>query len=129
MIKVATRGVSDHTEPHTRKFEPRPSMSIARAATTARNSTRTEKTIPLFVSVSFVNIPKTLSILTEEPARRSYLERQVVGGVASPEIGGGQVAVSPSHATSTLHATVVAYYGGKGMYVRWGTKLANFGEN
>ena len=46
---------------------------INKAAPTDMHSTRTEKMAALFVSVSFVNIPKTPSP-AEEPARRSCLE-------------------------------------------------------
>src|SRR5688572_27126409 len=60
MIKVATRGVIDHTEAHTKNvLEARPNMLIDNAAPTARESTRTEKMTPLLVSVSFVNIVQT----------------------------------------------------------------------
>src|SRR5215211_264884 len=51
--------------------------------------------------------------------------RQVVSWVAGPSLGGGQVAVSPSYASFTLHVTTTSYYGTKGMYVRYGTNLAD----
>jgi hypothetical protein len=45
---------------------------MSKAAPTARDNTSTAKIAPLVVSVSFVNISKTLS-LAEEPARLSHL--------------------------------------------------------
>jgi hypothetical protein len=71
MIKVATVGVIDHIENMTR-FEETSRNLMSKAAPTAMHSTRTVKMAPLFVSASFVNIPKTLS-LAEEPAGLSYL--------------------------------------------------------
>src|SRR5215211_7659849 len=115
MIKVATVGVHDHMENMTGSEEILRNL-MSKAAPTAMLSTSTVKIAALLVSASFVNIPKTLS-LAEEPARRSYLERQAVGRVATPDLEGGQVAVSPSYVTFTLHATTVAYYGVKEMYV------------
>jgi len=72
MIKVATVGVIDHMENMTR-FEEISRNLISKAAPTARHSTSTAKMAPLLESVSFVNIPKTLSLLAKEPARLSYL--------------------------------------------------------
>src|SRR5215213_7161470 len=53
-----------------------------------------------FVSVGFVAITQTPS-LAEEPARRSCLAGQVVGRVADPDLGGGQVAVLRLHAAGS----------------------------
>src|SRR5215210_7162433 len=94
---------------------------INKAAPTDRQSTSTAKIAALLVSASFVNIPNIPSI-AEVLARRSYLERQVVGGVATPDLEGGQVAVLRLHAASAGHATKVAYSCLRGMYVRYSTK-------
>jgi len=72
MIKVATVGVHDHME-NKIGFEVISRNLMSKAAPTARDSTSTVNMAPLLVSVSFVNIAKTLSLLAEEPARRSYL--------------------------------------------------------
>src|SRR5215210_2336737 len=85
------------------------------------HSTRTEKMAALLVSASFVNIFRTPS-LAEEPARRSCLEWQVVGRVATPDLGGRQVAVSPSYAAFTSHVTTAPYSCLRGMYVCQSTK-------
>src|SRR5215208_530817 len=94
---------------------------MSKAAPTDRHSTRTAKIAALLVSASFVNIPNIPS-LAEVLARRSYLERQVVGGVATPDLEGGQVAVLRLPAASAGHATKVAYSCLRGMYVRYSTK-------
>src|ERR671921_2907145 len=49
-------------------------------------------------------------------------KRQVVGRVASPDLGGGQVAVLRLHAVSAGRVTKAAYSCLSGMYVRHGTK-------
>src|SRR5215210_1458782 len=100
---------------------------INKAAPTDRQSTSTAKIAALLVSASFVNIPNIPSI-AEVLARCSYLERQVVGGVATPDLEGGQVAVLRLHAASASHVTKVAYSRlgeilGE-MYVLYGTKHA-----
>jgi hypothetical protein len=41
--------------------------------------------------------------------RRSYLERQVVGRVASPDLGGEREAIPSTYATFALHVTTVSY--------------------
>src|SRR5829696_4696133 len=56
-----------------------------------------------FVSVSFVAITQTPS-LAEEPARRSYLERQVVGRIATPDLEGG-AGSGPAPSPGTQMAT------------------------
>jgi hypothetical protein len=71
MIKVAKVGVMDHTENMIGSEEILRNL-MSKAAPTARHSTRTVKIAALFVSVSFVNTPRILS-LAEEPARRSHL--------------------------------------------------------
>src|SRR5215210_1468610 len=96
---------------------------INKAAPTDRQSTSTAKIAALLVSASFVNIPNIPSI-AEVLARCSYLERQVVGGVASPDLEGGQVAVLRLHAASVSHVTKVAYSRLGEMYVLYGTKHA-----
>src|SRR5215212_10350200 len=120
MINVARVGVDDHTTPRP-KPRGRSRNLINKAAPTDRHSTSTEKMAALLVSASFVNIPKTPS-LAEEPARRSCLARQVVGGVATPDLEGGQVAVLRLHAASAGHVTKAAYSCLRGVYVRQGTK-------
>src|SRR5215208_4795936 len=122
MIKVATTGVHDHTEAYTTKFEARSNMLIDKAAPTARHSTSTEKMAPLLVSASFVNISLTPS-LAEEPARRSCL---AAGSwwVATPDLGGGQVAVLRLHVASAGHATKAAYSWLRGLYVPRSTKCS-----
>src|SRR5215212_1689738 len=120
MIKAAAVGVMDHMV-HMRRLGERPRNLMSKAAPTDRHSTRTEKMAALLVSVSFVNIARIHPLLAEEPVRRSYLERQVVGRVASPDLG-GQVAVLRLHAPSAGHTTRVAYSCVKGVYVRHGTK-------
>jgi hypothetical protein len=45
----------------------------------------------------------------------------VRGRGATPSLGGGQVAVSPSYATFTWHVTSAAYSGVQGMYVPYNT--------
>src|SRR5918994_5062507 len=62
-----------------------------------------------FVSVSFVAITQTPSLLAEEPARRYCLAGQVVGRVADPDLGGGQVAVLRLHMAQLCHVTNAAY--------------------
>src|SRR5215213_8287882 len=94
---------------------------MSKAAPTDRQSTSTAKIAALLVSASFVNIPNIPSI-AEVLARCSYLERQVVGGVATPDLEGGQVAVLRLHAASASHVTKVAYSCLRGMYVRYSTK-------
>src|SRR5829696_9641436 len=68
-----------------------------------------------------VGIPHTSS-LAELLVRGVRASGQVVSWVAGPGLGGGQVAVSPSYASFTLHVTTGSYPGTKGMYVRYGTK-------
>src|SRR5215218_6332876 len=121
MIKAATVGVNDH-KTHIAKPGVSSRNLINKAAPTDMHSTRTEKMAALFVSGSFVNISRSPS-LAEEPARRSCLAA-VVGRVATPDLGGGQVAVSPSHATFACHVMSTPYSCPRGMYVRQGTKLA-----
>src|SRR5918994_6876890 len=41
---------------------------------------------------------------------------RLVGGVATPDLGGGQVAVSPSYATSSCRAISAPYSPGSGKY-------------
>src|SRR5215204_866612 len=72
MIKVATVGVIDH-KLHIPGPGERPRNLINSAVPTAMHSTSTEKIAALLVSVSFVNISRTLPLLAEEPARRSCL--------------------------------------------------------
>src|SRR4051794_33892250 len=76
-----------------------------------------------FVVASLVRIPHTSSLAELLLLRGVRASRQVVGWVAGPGIGGGQVAVWPSYASFTFHVTNVSYYGTKGMYVRYGTNL------
>src|SRR5918995_6297890 len=85
------------------------------------HSTSTEKMAALLVSASFVNIPSTPS-LAEEPAGRSCLAGQVVSRVASPNLGGGQVAVLRLRAASSRHVTSAAYSCLRGVYVPRSTK-------
>src|SRR5215211_5952539 len=61
-----------------------------------------------FVSVGFVAITQTPS-LAEEPARRSCLAGQVVGRVADPDLGGGQVAVLRLHAAGSWLRDIAPY--------------------
>src|SRR5215213_1915992 len=77
-----------------------------------------------FVVGCLVGMPHT-SALAELLVRGVRASRQVVSWVAGPGLGGGQVAVSPSYASSTWHVTTVSYYGTKEMYVRYDTKLAD----
>src|ERR687889_1421529 len=100
MINVARVGVDDHTTPRP-KPRGRSRNLINKAAPTDKQSTRTAKMAALLVSVNFVNIPNIPS-LAEVLARQSYLERQVVGGVASPDLGRGQVAALRLHAAVAM---------------------------
>src|SRR5215218_7020895 len=72
MIKAATVGVIDH-KVHIAKPGGSSRNLMSKAAPKDRQSTRTAKIAALLVSASFVNIPKTPSLLAEEPARRSCL--------------------------------------------------------
>src|SRR5215204_2387557 len=60
-----------------------------------------------------------LSSGTDAPASRRHV---VVGGVASPDLGGGQVAVLRLHAAPVGHATNAAYSCLRAVYVLQGTK-------
>src|SRR5215208_1584133 len=71
-----------------------------------------------FVVGCLVRIPHTSSLAELLLLRGVRASGQVVSWVAGPGLGGGQVAVWPSYASFTLHATVAAYYGVKRMYVR-----------
>jgi hypothetical protein len=71
-----------------------------------------------FVVGCLVRIPHTSSLAELLLLRGVRGSVQVVSWVAGPGLGGGQVAVWPSYASFTLHATVAAYYGVKRMYVR-----------
>src|SRR5215208_6448683 len=71
-----------------------------------------------FVVGCLVRIPHTSSLAELLLLHGVRASRQVVSWVAGPGLGGGQVAVWPSYASFTLHATVAAYYGVKRMYVR-----------
>jgi hypothetical protein len=71
-----------------------------------------------FVVGCLVGIPHTSSLAELLLLRGVRGSVQVVSWVAGPGLGGGQVAVWPSYASFTLHATVAAYYGVKRMYVR-----------
>jgi hypothetical protein len=84
MIKAATVGVKDHMVNRTKPWG-RSRNLINKAAPTDRQSTSTEKIAALLVSLSFVNLPNIPS-LALVLARRSYLERQVVCEVASPDL-------------------------------------------
>src|SRR5215204_2619816 len=75
----------------------------------------------IFVVGCLVGMPHTSS-LAELLVRGVPASRQVVSWVAGPGLGGGQVAVSPSYASFTLHVTTASYCGTKGMYVHYGTK-------
>ena len=50
----------------------------------------------------------------------------MVGRVASPDLGGGQVAVLRLHEAPASHVTEAAYSLRAGVYVRYGTKLRLF---
>src|SRR5215211_4368137 len=88
------------------------------------------------IGCRFTNdIRATPSLLAEEPARRSCLVAGRVGWVATPDLGGGQVAVLHLHAASAGHGTKAASSCLRAVYVRWGTKHVraprkrpNFGE-
>jgi hypothetical protein len=70
-----------------------------------------------------VRKPHTSS-LAELLLRGVRASRQVVGWVAGPSLGGRQVAVSSSYASSfTSRVTTASYYRTKGMYVPHDTKL------
>src|SRR5215216_7086518 len=97
MIKAATVGVHDH-KLHIAKPGGSSRNLMSKAAPKDRQSTRTAKIAALLVSASFVNIPKTPSLLAEEPARRSCLTAGSKLG-SWPGSRRGQVAVSPSYAT------------------------------
>src|SRR3954453_18315680 len=109
MINAATVGVNDHMENRTKPWG-RSRNLINKAAPTDRQSTRTAKIAALCVSASFVNIPNIPSIALVL-ASGSYLERQVVGRVAGPHLGGRQVevAVPRLHTASISHVTKAVY--------------------
>src|SRR5215203_4183450 len=104
MINVATVGVHIHKAPKprvaVRVFWERSSTLSNKASPTARHSTSTEKMAALFVSVSFVNISRTLSLAEVLLARRSCRVAGSWSGSDPRSLGGGQVAVLCLHAAS-----------------------------